>query len=318
MTEELLGRIWTRNGSLDKTMKLNSKVLIKLIFPPIWVLIIFVPISAAALVYVFMNSLDTHPLAYAAYVFSFYTLSAVTARCIRDIPKRYRAAKRRVYENPIGGRYMTDLKFRTHVSLFGSLGVNLVYVAANVISGVNQHSAWFFILALYYTILAVMRFLLLRFVNRTEIGTNRLGELKRSRLCGIILLLVNITLSFAVLMILYRGKGYDYQGVLIYVMAAYTFWAEGIAIKNLIKYRRLGSPIMTMAKIISMAAALVSMLSLETAMFSQFGKDMSESDKQLFVILTGAGVSAIVITMSVYSIVKATIEIKKEREKIAI
>lgn len=299
-------------------MKLNSKVLIKLIFPPIWVLIIFVPISAAALVYVFMNSLDTHPLAYAAYVFSFYTLSAVTARCIRDIPKRYRAAKRRVYENPIGGRYMTDLKFRTHVSLFGSLGVNLVYVAANVISGVNQHSAWFFILALYYTILAVMRFLLLRFVNRTEIGTNRLGELKRSRLCGIILLLVNITLSFAVLMILYRGKGYDYQGVLIYVMAAYTFWAAGIAIKNLIKYRRLGSPIMTMAKIISMAAALVSMLSLETAMFSQFGKDMSESDKQLFVILTGAGVSAIVITMSVYSIVKATIEIKKEREKIAI
>lgn len=294
---------------------MNRKKLLKLIFPPIWTLVLLVPICAAALVYIFLNSMDSHPLAYAAYVLSFYTLSAVTARCIRDIPKHYRAAKRKVYENPVGGRYMTDFKFRTHVSLFGSLSVNLVYAAANAASGVKQGSAWFFVLAFYYAILAVMRFLLLRFVNRKGIGTDRLGELKRSELCGVILLLVNISLSCAVLMILYNGKGYEYEGVLIYVMAAYTFWAAAMAVKNLVRYRKLGSPIMTMAKIISMAAALVSMLSLETAMLSQFGGEMSEENKQIFVILTGAGVSACIIAMSVYSTVRASKEIKNSTKE---
>ena len=115
-------------------------------------------------------------------------------------------------------------------------------------------------------------------------------------------------------MILYQGKGYEYHGILIYVMAAYTFWITAVAIKNLVKYRKLGSPVMSMAKIISMAAALVSMLSLETAMFSQFGQDMSPENQKLMIMLTGAGVSIIIVTMSVYSIIKNSKEIRKIME----
>ena len=70
-----------------------------------------------------------------------------------------------------------------------------------------------------------------------------------------------------------------------------------------------------MSKIISMAAALVSMLSLETAMFSQFGKEMSQWGQRLMIILTGAGVSAVIITMSLYSIIKNTKELKKQYEQ---
>ena len=69
-----------------------------------------------------------------------------------------------------------------------------------------------------------------------------------------------------------------------------------------------------MAKIINMAAALVSMLSLETAMFSQFGTEMSPEDQRIMIMLTGAGVSVIIVTMSVYSIVKNTKEIKRIME----
>ena len=69
-----------------------------------------------------------------------------------------------------------------------------------------------------------------------------------------------------------------------------------------------------MTKIINMAAALVSMLSLETAMFSQFGKDMSNENKQIFIMLTGAGVSIVIVIMSVYSIVKNSREIKRIME----
>ncbi len=290
------------------------KKLIKLLYPPVRAIALLVPICAAALIFIFVKGYEQHPAAYAAYVLSFYTLTAVVMRCIRVVPKHYRTAKNKVYSNPVGERLMTDMPFRTHVTLYGSLGVNLLYVAVNVISGVMYKSAWFYVLAFYYTILAVMRFLLVRFASRTGIGTSRFKELRRSRLCGYILLLINLFLSGAVLMILYQNKGYEYHGIIIYVMAAYTFYITAMAIKNLIKYRKLGSPVMSMAKIISMAAALVSMLSLETAMLSEFGSDMSRENKQLFVILTGAGVSVVIVAMSLYSIVKNSREIKRIME----
>ena len=153
------------------------------------------------------------------------------------------------------------------------------------------------------------------FVNKIGIGKNRFKELRRSRLCGYILLTVNLALSGAVLMILYQNKGHHYGGILIYVMALYTFYITTIAIVNLIKYKKRKSPVMSMTKIISMAAALVSMLSLETAMFSQFGKEMSQWGQRLMIILTGAGVSAVIITMSLYSIIKNTKELKKQYEQ---
>lgn len=290
---------------------MDWKKLIKLLYPSVWVIILLVPVCTVALILIFINGMDTHPVAYFVYVLSFYMLTTIVMRCIDIIPKHYRHAKKAVYDNPTGNRFMTDMKFRTHISLYGSLAVNLLYVVFNAVSGFVYQTAWFFTLALYYMILSMMRFLLLRFVNRVGIGENRFKELRRSRLCGIILLAVNLTLSGAVLMILYHNKGYEYHGILIYVMALYTFWITALAIKNLIKYRRLGSPVMSMAKIINMAAALVSMLSLETAMFSEFGKDMTIENKQIFIMLTGAGVSIVIVTMSVYSIVKNSREIKK-------
>ena len=83
------------------------------------------------------------------------------------------------------------------------------------------------------------------------------------------------------------------------------------AIVEIVKYRKLGSPVMSTAKIVSLSAALVSMLNLETAMFAQFGKDMAEADQRIFIILTGAGVSITVITLSVLLIVRATKELKQ-------
>ncbi|MGN0683133.1 MAG: hypothetical protein ACI4JY_05595 [Oscillospiraceae bacterium] len=286
------------------------KKLIRLLYPPVWAIALLTPICTAALIFVFLFGYDEHPLAYAAYVLSFYTLTVVVMRLIKVLPKHYKSAKNKVYSNPLGNRFMTDLPFRTHISLYGSLAVNLLYVALNVTLGILYRSAWFYTLALYYTILAVMRFLLVRFVNRIGIGKNRFKELRRSRLCGCILLSMNLFLSGAVLMIVYSNKGYEYHGILIYVMAAYTFYITTLAIINLIKFRKLGSPVMSMAKIINMAAALVSMLSLETAMFSEFGKDMPPENQRLMIMLTGAGVSVIIVTMSVYSIVKNSVEIK--------
>ena len=286
----------------------------KLLFPPIWLMVILVTASAAALALIFVNGMEQSISAYIAYVLAFYTLSVVTVFCVMVLPKQYSTIKQRIYGNPLGNRYMTDRVFRTNISLSISFVISMLYVGINLWSWHMLESYWFMVLAVYYVIMAVMRFLLVRYVRIRKIGTDILGEWKRSKVCAYILLLINLSLSGAVLMILYQHKGYDYPGMLIYVMALYTFYSTIHAILDIVKYRKLGSPVMSTAKIVSLSAALVSMLNLETAMFAQFGADMPIENQRVFIILTGAGVSITVVTLSVILIVNANKEIRRIKD----
>ena len=286
----------------------------KLLFPPIWLMVVLVIISAVALTLIFVKGMEQSIPAYIAYVLAFYTLSIVTVFCAMVLPKQYGTIKQKIYDNPLGNRYMTDRVFRTNISLSISFVISMLYVGINLWSWQLLKSYWFMVLAVYYVIMAVMRFLLVRYVRIRKIGTDILGEWKRSRTCAYILLLINLSLSGAVLMILYQHKGYDYPGMMIYVMALYTFYSTIHAILDIIKYRKLGSPVMSTAKIVSLSAALVSMLNLETAMFAQFGADMPIENQRIFVILTGAGVSMTVVTLSVILIVNANKQIRRIKD----
>lgn len=285
----------------------------KLLFPPIWLMVLLTALSAVLLVMVFLKGWEEAPIAYAIYVLAFYTLTVVSVFCSMVLPKQYKQIKQKIYENPLGNRYMTDRVFRTKISLCLSLGINLLYVGTNVWSWHLGHSWWFVVLSVYYSIMAVMRFLLVRYVRLNTLGSSVLKELKWSRICASILLLINLTLSGAVLMMLYQNRGYDYPGILIYVMAMYTFYSTTHAIVDIIKYRKLGSPIMSTAKIVSLSSALVSMLNLETAMFAQFGAEMTLRDQRIMIAATGAGISVVVITLSVILIVRATKEIRRSK-----
>lgn len=283
----------------------------KLLFPPSWLTALLTAFTIVSLPVVFLSGLTEAPLAYVIYAVSFYTGCVVSIFCGVVLPKRYWEIRRKLYANPLGNRYLTDAAFKTQVSLYVSLGMNLLYVGVNVLFWFWNRSMWFVILAGYYGILAVMRFLLLRYVWSNELGSNRLGELKIACACAWLLLTVNFVLSGAVLMILHQNKGFEYHGVLIYVVAGYTFYITSHAIVDLIKYRAYKNPVMTVTKIIALSAALVSMLALETAMFSQFGGDMQPESQWLMIALTGAGVSIIVVVLSVYMIRKCAKESKE-------
>ena len=285
----------------------------KLLFPPIWLMVLLSIASAVLLTFVFVRGWEQQVIAYFVYVLAFYTLSVVTVFCVMVLPKQYGKIKKKILANPLGNRYATDKVFRTKVSLNLSLSINLLYVAVNVLSWYLYKSWWFVCLAVYYVIMSAMRFLLVRSVRVNPIGANLYGELKRSIACSCIMPLLNFFLTGAVLMVVYQNKGFEYHGILIYVMAMYTFYMATHAIINLVKYRRFESPVMSTAKVISMAAALVSMLNLETAMFAEFGTDMAKKDQNLMIILTGAGISITVVTLSVLLIVKATKEIRREK-----
>lgn len=296
-------------------MKDWKSVCKKLLFPPLWLLIILAVISVVALVMVFVMGWELHPCAYFIYVVSFYTLVTICIVCWKVLPGYYRNVKEKIYDNKYANRYLTDIEFKTRISLYRSFIINMIYVAVNAVSGIVFRTYWFGIFAVYYAIMAIMRFLLVRYIGKNHIGESRLGELKRSRICAFILLTVNLALSAAVLMMVYFNRGFSYQGFLIYVMALYTFYITTTAIVDMVKYRKYNSPVVSISKIIKLASSLFSMLFLETAMFSQFGADTSLKMQKIMIMATGGVISVVVVTMAVYMIVRSTKEIREYMEE---
>lgn len=270
----------------------------KMLYPPLWVLILLSVVCGAALAAVFILGQEQSIVAYPVYILSFYTLSTVCIFCAAVVPRRIGTLRQKISSHPVGARLTGDIAWRTRISLYASLVINLLYVGVNVISFALYESMWFVILAVYYGLLAVMRFLLLHSVRHSAMGTDYARELRSARICSLILLALNFVLSGAVLMILYQDKGFSYGGILIYIVAMYSFYHTAHAIHSLVKYRSMGSPVMTAANVISLSAALVSLLSLETAMLTQFGTEMDAESKRMIIVLTGAGVSITVIVMS--------------------
>lgn len=136
------------------------------------------------------------------------------------------------------------------------------------------------------------------------------AELRRYRLCGIALLLMNLVLTGIVIFMVHQNRGYEYPGVLIYAMAAYAFYSIILATVNVVKFRKYRRPILSAAKAIYLVAAMVSILSLETAMLAQFGGNDDPLFRKAMTGATGGGVCAIVLGMAVYMIVKSTQQLK--------
>ncbi len=251
---------------------------------------------------------------YVSYFSSAYAL-AVTCAGLRYVKPAAAAVKSRVASHPLteklratrlGGKYLSDVRFRAGVSLYRGFFINLLYIVVKFVSGIVYRSMWFIALAVYYILLAVMRFLLARRLNVQD----EAAELRRYRLCGIMLLFMNQALAGIVVFMVRQNRGFDYPGLLIYAMAAYAFYAVTIAIINIVKTRKHKSPILSAAKAINLVAALVSILSLETAMLAQFGGDDNPLFRQVMTGATGGGVCTIVIAMAVYMIWRANNRLK--------
>lgn len=283
----------------------------KILFPPVCLIIVLALLSGGGLVFVFLTGNEAHPLSYLLYAVSFYTLLVIVLFCITTLPSYIKAARKGIYNIELGRRFMTDSDFRFRVSLYVSLGINLAYAIFNCVLGVVYVTNWFYLLASYYAILGIMRFLLVSYFKRNELGSELILEWRRVRVCGVILSLVNFLLTGVVLMMIYFDRGFVFRDIFIYVMALFTFYSATTAIIGVISNRKGRSPVMTFAQYISLVSALVSMLTLEGAMLGTFGTDMPKDTQKLFVVLTGAGIALAVFALSIYTVVHSTLELKK-------
>ena len=126
------------------------------------------------------------------------------------------------------------------------------------------------------------------------------------------LLVLNIPMGGMIILMVQTPSGFQYPGYLIYLSALYTFYMMGLSIVNIVKSRKMGSPILSAAKILNFVSAMMSVLGLQTAMIARFSSD-GEGYRKMMNAITGGAVFFIVMVTVVVMMVRSS-KIKKEVE----
>ena len=278
-----------------------------LLFPHIAIMILLVPIATVLLVgsMVFVGTESV--IAIISYVLAAYTL---TVWCFK-IPYLIKYFKTFKDENKYARRWQDDTRLRVNVSLYGSLAWNALYGLFQLWLGFYHHTFWFYSLGAYYICLGVMRFFLLLHTRKYAPGEKMQTELVKYRACGCVFLLMNLALALIIFFMVYWNRTFEHHMITAIAMAAYTFTAFTVAIVNVIKYKKHNSPVFSAAKAISLAAALVSMLTLESTMLTTFSDGtMTVVEQKWMLGTTGGVISALIIATAIYMIVAGTKKIK--------
>ena len=288
------------------------KLLQKLLHPPGWVLI-FVPLlSFAALAAVFIRQCPENILVYLIYSLSAYSLTIWLA-ALPGLTKRAKSAMlgsklmRKAAASPIMGRYFKDLAFRGSISIYQGIAVNLFYVAFRIMAAIRYASVWFLSMAVYYLVLGGLRaYLIVCYRRRTP-------ELERRcyHTTAWFLFLLNIPMGGMIVLMVRTNSGFSYPGYIIYLSALYTFYAMAVSVINLVKFRRLGSPILSAAKVLNLVSAMMSVLGLQTAMIARFSEN-GEDYRRMMNAVTGGFVYGIVIVAAVTMLLRS----KRLRKKV--
>ena len=278
-----------------------------LLFPHIAIMIILIPIATVLLVgsMVFVGTESV--IAYISYVLAAYTL---TVWCFR-IPRLITWIKAFKDGNRYARMIQDDARLRVNISLYGSLAWNTLYGILQLWLGFYHRTFWFYSLGAYYICLAIMRFFLVRHTRKYAPGEKMQTELVKYRACGIIFLVMNLALALIIFFMVYWNRTFEHHMITAIAMAAYTFTAFTVAIVNVVKYRKYNSPVFSASKAISLAAALVSMLTLESTMLTTFSDGtMTAAEQKWMLGATGGVISLLIVATAIYMIVIGTKKLK--------
>ncbi len=284
-----------------------------LLFPHIAIMILLVPIATVLLVGAMVFVGTESVIAYISYVLAAYTL---TVWCFK-IPYLIDFFKTFKHENKYARRWQDDTRLRVNVSLYGSLAWNALYGIFQLWLGFYHHTFWFYSLGAYYICLGVMRFFLARHTTRYAPGERMSTELKKYRTCGIVFLVMNLALALIIFFMVYWNRTFEHHMITAIAMAAYTFTALTTAIVNVVRYRKYNSPVFSASKAISLAAALVSMLTLESTMLTTFGDGTMTATAQKWMLgATGGVISSLIVATAIYMIVVGTKKLKELKTEV--
>ena len=281
-------------------MKRARMILVRVLHPPKWVLAVLPPLSFAALIMTFAVQDLRNALAYFIYSMSAYSLVILLA-ALPGLTKRAKSAMmgsklmRKAAASPITRRYFKDLAFLGSISIYQGMAVNFFYVAFRIAAGLRYASVWFVSMAVYYLVLGGLRaYLIVCYRRRTPESERRCYHTT-----AWLLFLLNIPMGGMIVLMVRTNSGFSYPGHIIYLSALYTFYTMVTSGLNLVKFRKLGSPILSAAKVLNFISAMMSILGLQTAMISRFSEH-GENYRRMMNAITGNFVYGIVILIAIY------------------
>ena len=301
-------------------MKKAKMMLHTLLHPAKWVRYSLPPAAFAALILIFASEQTESALAYPVYLMSAYSLAVLIA-ALPVLAKRIRQHKanllnrsklmQKIASSAFGDQYLHDPAFRGSVSIYQGMIVNFLYVLFRIATGIRYASVWFISMAVYYMGLGGLRAYLISSYRRREAGGLSF-EYCCYRRTAWLLFLLNIPMGGMIVLMVRTNSGFFYPGYIIYLSALYTFYTMAVSIVNLVKFRKLGSPILSAAKVLNFVSAMMSILGLQTAMISRFSVN-GENYRRLMNAVTGGFVYGIVVMIAVYMLLHSR-KIRKKGE----
>ena len=203
--------------------------------------------------------------------------------------------------------YLQREVLRARIALCGGVCVNLVYAAYRGALGIAYGSVWFGATAAYYLVLSGIRLFIAWGGFR---GLTPRQQARRYTATGALMLLLSLAMAGMIVQMVLQNEGYSYPGTVIYASAAYTFYSLVLAAVNLGRRHRLGL-LLSAAKIVNFAAALMSLLALQTAMLAQFGGGGEEAFRRAQNAMLGGFVTLATVGMAAAMIVRGRRQLRR-------
>ena len=214
-------------------------------------------------------------------------------------------------------KYLTDDIFQTQTMLLGSLAMNIAAATFKFVMGVWFGSKWLVTVSIYFLTLSAMRLLLLNRERKSKkLETpehKRLYDLKGYRACGYMVLFMNMIVGRMIVQMLVDNEGYDYPGLMLYLIGLFAIANFANAIYNVKKYWHIYNPMISAAKRLSFSTALVLLYTLQTSALARFGNN-HEQLRRLLNSISGAVVELVLFTMAILMIVRSNQEMHKLKE----
>lgn len=202
---------------------------------------------------------------------------------------------------------------RTMLLLINITIINIVIAIIKYIFAFTLPSLWFFINAIFTTILSISRFFSIRNYGKQRSIKNNEEKIKigyKNYLhTGILLILLGIMYFFVSVYMYYKGTNTTMHEYLTYLVALNAFWSISWAIYGMIKYNRKTSPILKSVKMTNFANALTSMVLTQVVLLDTYASEYHLAEVNGY---TGMGVSLIILIIGLYMIINIQEELKSK------
>ncbi|MBE5741495.1 MAG: hypothetical protein E7351_03110 [Clostridiales bacterium] len=204
---------------------------------------------------------------------------------------------------------LNNFGYRTIIFSIISFLLNLSYVIFMGVLAIMTKSAWYISITVYYLTLILMKGNIL--YSKKKYNTEK-KKARAYRYSGMMFILLTLALSGIIVLIYTSNMYFEYAGLMIYAVAAYTFYKLVLAIINIFKARKHDDLYVQNIRNINLVSALVSIVVLQVAMFQAFSPANNTSIANG---LTGGAVAFVILALGIFMIIKANKKLKKLEEK---